>query len=105
MALSLIYLVITAHTLKSVQLLIVQNPFSEYVEEISNNLFTVILQKRLKKEKKARKRLLDQLDSEQKRAAHLDESPKSSPTDPLRLSNGELVKYHCVFCTALMNSQ
>ena len=54
-------------------------------------LFAVIYQKRLKKERKARRRLQDQLELEMKRRSQLEEALKASgaSADALRMLNGE----------------
>jgi hypothetical protein len=54
-------------------------------------LFPVIYQKRLKKERKARRRLQDQLELEMKRRSQLEEALKASgaSADALRMLNGE----------------
>jgi hypothetical protein len=51
----------------------------------------VIYQKRLKKERKARRRLQDQLELEMKRRSQLEEALKASGTsaDALRMLNGK----------------
>jgi hypothetical protein len=54
-------------------------------------LLAVLYQKRLKKERKARRRLQDQLELEMKRRSQLEEALKASgaSADALRMLNGE----------------
>lgn len=58
------------------------------------SFFIVLYQKRLKKERKARRRLQEQLELEMKRRSQLEEAIKTSnnPAEALRLINGELKK-------------
>jgi len=58
-------------------------------------LVAVIYQKRLKKERKARRRLQDQLELEMKRRSQLEEALKASgaSADALRMLNGESARY------------
>ena len=62
-------------------------------------LIAVIYQKRLKKERKARRRLQDQLELEMKRRSQLEEALKASgaSTDALRMLNGEYAFYFFFF--------
>lgn len=61
------------------------------MSNISFLLVTVLYQKRLKKERKARRRLQDQLELEMKRRSQLEEALKASgaSADALRMLNGE----------------
>lgn len=62
-------------------------------------LVAVIYQKRLKKERKARRRLQDQLELEMKRRSQLEEALKASgaSSDALRMLNGESAWHFFVF--------
>jgi hypothetical protein len=56
-----------------------------------HSLVAVLYQKRLKKERKARRRLQDQLELEMKRRQQLEEALKNSgaPPEALRILNGK----------------
>ena len=50
---------------------------------------TVLYQKRLKKERRARRKMADQLDLEVKRRGQYEEALKSTSAETLRMINGE----------------
>jgi hypothetical protein len=68
-------------------------PFYGSVKLIEFGVFvSVLYQKRLKKERKARRRLQDQLELEMKRRSQYEDALKNSAAgDALRLINGKLL--------------